>query len=217
MSQSAGHPARKLVRFCMQLANKTITALRKPAVAVNRDSQSSWKRHFEPFCQVATASGAKWTCNGKGGWHLLEANGVPLETAVAELLEFFGIPLGPLVYSTEHEAGVFRRVLAFASFYRLGAALPMVDFECADRAENEDGKRNSVCRGQCKGAKPKCANRDQAGQDACGLSRSLKCATNDAADSIFIHGGSSVGVGLVGADHATRELSPRLYRGGDHA
>lgn len=36
-------------------------------------------------------------------------------------------------------------------------------------------------------------------------------------DFPVVHGGSSVGVGLVGADHATRELSPRLYRGGDHA
>lgn len=32
-----------------------------------------------------------------------------------------------------------------------------------------------------------------------------------------IHGGSSVGVELVGAFKPIRELSPRLYRGGDHA
>lgn len=35
--------------------------------------------------------------------------------------------------------------------------------------------------------------------------------------SSSVMGAPSVGVGLVGADHATRELSPRLYRGGDHA
>lgn len=32
-----------------------------------------------------------------------------------------------------------------------------------------------------------------------------------------VHGGSSVGVYLVGTFQPNRELSPRLYRGGDHA
>lgn len=43
------------------------------------------------------------------------------------------------------------------------------------------------------------------------------CRSYSSLYSSSVIGGSSVGVGLVGADHATRELSPRLYRGGDHA
>lgn len=35
--------------------------------------------------------------------------------------------------------------------------------------------------------------------------------------SSSVIGGSSAGVGLVGTVQPNRELSPRLYRGGDHA
>lgn len=45
-----------------------------------------------PVCHLVTASGAEWSCYGKGYAELVEANGLPYETAVGELLDCLELP-----------------------------------------------------------------------------------------------------------------------------
>lgn len=217
MSALISQRARQFVGLGLQFVQKVSAVLREAAATEQSDPNSAWKANFQPFCQVTTAGGAKWACDGHGNWYLIEANSIPLEASVAELLEQFGMPAGASLDDVEQQALIARRAHNLAAFYRLGLALPMEYLQRTYAAKDTNSKCDSPCRAKNQRTKTKCADCHKAGQDACGLGGSFKCATDGGADSVFIHGGSSVGVGLVGADHATRELSPRLYRGGDHA
>ena len=105
------------------------------ACAPNLNSDTAWKAALCQFKQVVTTtSGANWFGDGQGDWKLLEPNGVELETAVRELLEYFRIPIRTTIGHVV-EDGVDPARLA--AFYKMGLLL---DVKGLKKANSSQGK-----------------------------------------------------------------------------
>lgn len=132
---SLSRRTRHLVHFLSKSIQCLPGSSMESASTEHLDAKTAWKAHFDGLCQVTTASGAEWTCNGDGGWHLLEANGVPLEAAVAEFLEQLGIPAGVSLTDSDQQVVEFSIAARLAEFYRMGFALPIEELRSSRYAK----------------------------------------------------------------------------------
>lgn len=184
---------RKVLSFSFKLNGKVRTVFAKPATATVTDPKAARKAHFEPFCQVTTASGTEWACNGNGEWQLLEANGIPLETAMQELFEQMGVPVGVSVHYVEHQVLTPEHIVQLAALYRLGFCLSMEYFKRTYGTKDSHSDSSRICRAECQGCKPKSADGDKASQHAnsqcSAFQRTADCFTN-----FNIHASSSTPV-----------------------
>lgn len=198
--------ARKFARFGLQLRDRVRRTLSKSAQASDVDPRAAWEAYFKSFCQVVTASGAHWTCDGYGDWRLLKSYPAPLETAVDELLECLGMP-GRLDIGNSQEqivATVTARHLAAA--YRLGLLLPMEHLKRADEAKRCHGNEARIGCTECQRRESEyayCHQRsDHTHRQCCAIERVLNCF------SYFEFHGGSLSVDRSGDDQHNKEQSP---------
>lgn len=148
MSNLFNRCTRKVLSFSFKLGNKVRTVYAEPASATVTDPKAVRKAHFEPFCQVTTAGGTEWACNGNGEWLLLEANGIPLEYAIQELFEQMGIPVRGSI-DHEHQFLTPSNIVQMAALYRLGLYVAIGYFK-----RIYGTKDSGICRAECQGCKP---------------------------------------------------------------
>lgn len=213
MTSVVHHCTREFVRFGLQLRHRLWRTLGKPTQTNDVDPHTTWEEHFEPFCQVATASGAEWTCDGHGDWYLLKPYRAPLEPAVDELLELLGMPGRLMIGELQEQIVTTITARNLAAFFRLGMPLPMERLKRTHDAERCHGDKTRGGCAECQRREaehPYCdKRRDDTDRQRCALDRVLNRFT----DSEF-HGGPSQ-VGLFGDNQNTREVSPHLSEGGD--
>lgn len=183
------------------------------AHAKNMDGQAAWKAHFDGFCQLVTASGAEWACNGKGYWQLLEANGVPLETAVGDFVELLGSPARVGIRHPEQPITIKLDTSRLAELYRLGFLLPIVDFECSYHSKScqrtPDSNTTSTNYTPCASSRSSNKKGDCSGL----IHHSVKNRLHPVMP--LFHGRSSKGgLGLGRTSQSTAECNARLFQRG---
>lgn len=99
------------------------------------------KKNSYRFRQIFLASGAKWSCNSDGEWHLFESNGTKVEASVLEFLECFGFP-GRFAIDDPEEARIY--VKRLASLLKLGLGLPVEYLQRAAYAKQKNTSEDAV-------------------------------------------------------------------------
>lgn len=177
----------QLMHDVTHLSRKIRAAFGRTAHTAQADTNTPWKMHFEQFCQMTGASGAQWACNGYGKWHLIEANDVPLEAAIAELLEHFGLPFWVFGHELGHQLIAGFSLEGLAALYRLGFLLPVEDLQRACDTEYSRGHSRNFDSRQKQCRKTKSANCEQPCQRASGQN-CLFQRTSDDCTSFYFHG-----------------------------
>lgn len=75
-----------LSSLLLKLSKRMRAVLGKSTCADVGDLMSEREAYFAPFCQVSTASGTQWACEGHGCFYVLKAKDVEEKASVAELL-----------------------------------------------------------------------------------------------------------------------------------
>lgn len=133
--------AGKLRSFLHQFSSCLLRLLGKATKAVETDGHSAGKAHNHLFEEiVVTTSGALWGRQAYWKWQLLESNGVETETAVCELLEYFGVPI--VTGACEGlQQGIDLRILT--ALYDLGVPLDVESLKKSNKTETKH------CNGRC--------------------------------------------------------------------
>ncbi|SDJ23307.1 hypothetical protein SAMN04487867_12928 [Vreelandella titanicae] len=207
--RSANH----LRNLFMKCIHRFVQPRFKAAHAKNIDGQAAWKAHFDGFCQLVTTSGAEWACNGKGYWQLLEANGIPLETAVGDFVELLGSPARVGICHPEQPITINLSASRLAELYRLGFLLPVIDFECPYKPKGcecaPDSNTTSTDYPPCASSRSGNKKSDCSGLIHHSIKNRLKPVMP------LLHGDSSKGdLGLGCTSQSTAECNARLFQRG---
>jgi hypothetical protein len=108
----------------------------EPTYADKLYLRPAWKPDDCHFRELTLASGAKWSCDARGYWHLIEANGAKKEAAVREFLHCFGLH-GRFFAQSGIEERVY--VSRLATLLELGLDLPMEYLQSTAQTKGPEG------------------------------------------------------------------------------
>ena len=131
------HPCH-LAHLCQRFGAGVLHLLSITAGAEQSDPWAQRQAKFRPFCKVATACGAKWSCDGYGNLKLIETNDTEACVMVTEILELFDIPswMSPADF-LERRAII---VDVLTACVEDGRSLPIRNLIRADEAERAEGR-----------------------------------------------------------------------------
>lgn len=115
----AGHFSSLLLK----LPKRMRAVLGKSTRADMDDLVSEWEAYFASFCQVSTASGTQWTCEGQGCFYVLKTKNVEAKASVAEFLYHAHIAFPMALEGCIEESDIW--LTRMQSLFEAGLGVPL--------------------------------------------------------------------------------------------